>query len=122
MQTSFFDSRRNTGLTDNFYPQTCTIQQYTAGVDSHDQPTQTWANLTDHVDLPCSIALSSGREVKGEVEYGVTTHRIALNGVYPLITRLMRAVIAGVNYDIQYASPPGYTDSVTVLECTLGAS
>lgn len=121
METSFFDPRRNTCLTANFYPSLCTIQQYTAGVDTHDQPTQTWTDLMDHVDLPCSIALSSGREVKGEVGYGVTTHRIALNGVYPLITRLMRAVIGGVSYDIQYASPPGYDNSVTVLDCTLGA-
>jgi hypothetical protein len=61
--------------------------------------------------------------VKGAAnEYGITTHRIALNGLYPLITRLMKAVVDGVTYDIQYASPPGYANSITVLDCNLSGS
>jgi len=122
MQSSFIDSRRNTALTANFNPSLCTIQAYVDGVDAYGQPTQTWANLAGHVDLPCSIALSSGREVKGtQNEYGITTHRIALNGVYPTITRLHRAVVDGVTYEIQYASPPGHANSITVLDCTLAS-
>jgi len=122
MQSSFIDSRRNAALTTNFHPSLCTIQAYVDGVDAYGQPTQTWANLAGHVDLPCSIALSSGREVKGtQNEYGITTHRIALNGVYPTITRLHRAVVDGVTYEIQYASPPGHANSITVLDCTLAS-
>jgi len=102
------------------FPSLCTIQKYTAGVDSYSQETKTWANFTGHANIPCSVALSSGREVKGELEYGVTTHRISLNGVYPLITRLMRAVVDGITYEIEYSSPPGYANSITVLECKLG--
>ena len=120
MQSSFIDSRRNTALTTNFHPSLCTIQAYVDGVDAYGQPTQTWSNLAGHVDLPCSIALSSGLEVKGkENEYGITTHRIALNGVYATITRLHRAIVDGVTYEIQYASPPGHANSITVLDCTL---
>jgi len=122
MQSSFIDSRRNTALTTNFHPSLCTIQAYVDGVDAYGQPTQTWSNLAGHVDLPCSIALSSGLEVKGkENEYGITTHRIALNGVYITITRLHRAIVDGVTYEIQYASPPGHANSITVLDCNLSS-
>jgi head-tail adaptor len=122
MQTSFVDSRRNAALTANFHPSLCTIQAYVDGVDGYGQPTQTWVNLAGHIDLPCSIALSSGREIKGPAnEYGITTHRIALNGIYPAITRLHRAVVDGVTYGIQYASPPGHASSITVLDCTLAS-
>lgn len=120
MQTSFIDSRRNAAITTNFHPSLCTIQAYVDGVDSYGAPTQTWANLAGHVDIPCSIALSSGRKTKtGEMEYGLTTHRISLNGVYPTITRLHRAVVDGTTYEIQYASPPGHANSITALDCNL---
>lgn len=123
MQTSFIDSRRNAALTANFNPSLCTIKAPTAGEDAYGQPTQTWANVTGLVNIPCSIALSSGREVKGtQNEYGITTHRIALNGVYPTITRLHRAVVDGITYEIQYASPPGHANSITVLDCNLSGS
>lgn len=120
METSFIDSRRNTAITDNFHPSLCTIQAYTDSVDAYDQPVQTWANLVGHVSIPCSISLTSGQESKGKQnEYGLTTHRIALNGVYASITRLHRAIVDGVTYEVQYASPPGHANSITVLDCTL---
>lgn len=123
LQTSFIDSRRNAALTANFNPSLCTIKTPTAGEDAYGQPTETWTDLTGHVNIPCSIALSSGREVKGAAnEYGLTSHRIALNGIYPLITRLMKAVVDGVTYEIQYASPPGHANSITVLDCNLSGS
>ena len=109
-------------LTTNFNPSLCTIQAYVDGTDTYGQPTQTWANLVGHVDIPCSIALSSGREVKGkENEYGLTTHRIALNGIYPTITRLHRAVVDGTTYRILFASPPGHANSITVLDCDIAS-
>lgn len=119
MQTSFFDSRRNTQLTDNFHPSVCTIRAATQGHDQYYQPADTWADVVGLVALPCSIQLIQGQETKGQYEYGQTTHRVALNGVYPTITRLHRAVVDGITYDIRHVSPPGYTNSITVLECTL---
>ena len=78
------------------------------------------ARSAGHVSIPCSISLTSGQESKGKQnEYGLTTHRIALNGVYASITRLHRAIVDGVTYEVQYASPPGHANSITVLDCTL---
>lgn len=121
MQTSFIDSRMDPALTANFNPSVCTIQESVEGTDDYGAVTQTWADLADHVDLPCSIALSSGKEQRLTGEYGVTTHRIALNGVYPLITRLHRAVVDGVTYQVQYTSPPGHANSITVLHCDISS-
>lgn len=122
VETSFIDSRRNAALAANFHPSLCTIQASTTSTDSFGQPSQTWANVAGLVDIPCSISLTSGREAKGkQMEYGMTTHRIALNGIYATITRLHRAVVAGVTYDIQYVSPPGHANSITVLECSLAS-
>lgn len=120
MQTSFIDSRMMPALTTNFLPQTCTIQEYTDGVDAYGAPTQTWANLAGHIDIPCSISLTTGKETKlADQEYGITTHKIALNAVYPAITRLHRAVVGSDTYEIQYATPPGHANSLTVLLCNL---
>ena len=120
METSFIDSRRNAAIETNFHPSLCTIQAETDSTNADAQPIQTWANLAGHVDIPCSVALSSGKEVKGkQSEYGQTTHRIALNGVYSSITRLHRAVIGGVTYEIMFVSPPGHANSITVLDCIL---
>jgi head-tail adaptor len=120
LETSFIDSRRNAAITDNFHPSLCTIQAETDGTNSGSQPIQTWADLAGHIDIPCSVSLSSGKEVKGKQnEYGQTTHRIALNGVYASITRLHRAVVDGVTYEIMYASPPGHANSITVLDCII---
>jgi len=120
METSFIDSRMMTTITPNFLPQTCTIQEYTDGVDAYGAPTQTWSNLADHVDLPCSLSLSSGKETRlVNQEYGITTHKIALNAVYPLITRTHRAIVGSDTYEIQYATPPGHANSLTVLLCNL---
>lgn len=120
MQTSFLDSRMMESLTANFFPQTCTIQEYVDGIDAYGSPTQTWSNLAGHVDIPCSLMLSAGKETKlAANEYGITTHKIALNGVYPSITRLHRAIVGSDTYEIQYATPPGHANSLTVLLCDL---
>lgn len=120
MQSSFIDSRMLDNLVaTGHFPSLCTIQAYVDGTDTYGEPTQTWANVTGLVDIPCSVSLSTGKEVKGkENEYGITTHRISLAGTYPTITRLQRAVVGGITYEIQYPSPSGFANSVTVLECT----
>jgi len=119
-QTSFIDSRMVTALGTNHFPSSCDIQAATESVNAGGEITRTWANVTGMTGIPCSVALSSGRKVNsGEIEYGITTHRISLAGTYPLITRLNRAVVAGVTYVIQYVSPAGFANSVTVLDCTV---
>lgn len=104
----------------NHFPSSCDIQAATESVTSGGEPTRTWANVTGMIGISCSVSLSSGRKVKGtELEYGITTHRISLAGDYPAISRLNRAIIAGVTYEIQYVSPPGFANAITALDCTV---
>jgi head-tail adaptor len=120
MQTSFIDQRRNTNLTDNFYPDTVTIQKYTESINDYGAVVDTWSTLTGHANIPCSIALYVGKETRTESnEYGITTHTIALNGEYPDITRLHRAVSGSDIYEVLYASQSSHDNSVTVLYCNL---
>ena len=109
-----------TVLQANHFPQTCTIQALTAGTDAYGQPTETWANVAGMVDIPCSVALAGGRVVEGkQMQYGMTSHRISLAGQYLGISRLNRAIISGVTYQVQYVNTGGYANSVTVLECNV---
>jgi len=120
MQTSFIDQRRNTNLTDNFYPDSVTIQEYSESINDYGAVVETWTTLADHADIPCSIALNAGKETRTDSnEYGITTHTIALNGEYPDITRLHRAVSGSDTYEVLYASQSSHDNSVTVLYCNL---
>lgn len=85
----------------DFYPSTCTIQQATESQDAAGQLIRTWANVSGHVDIPCAVASVGGDEREGNETYVLATHRIALRGYYPNITEAMRAVVSGVNYDIE---------------------
>jgi head-tail adaptor len=120
MQSSFIDSRMLDQLVAaGHFPQLCTIQEATETLDTHRQVMKTWTPVTGMTDIPCSVALSSGREVNSkEIQYGVTTHRISLAGTYA-VTRLQRAIVGMVTYEIQFVNPSGFTNSVTVLECVV---
>lgn len=88
----------------DFFDSSCTIQEYTETQDEWGEPIQTWVDKIGHVDIPCSIAPSGGQEVKkADMTYVVSTHYIKLKGYYPEITEVMRAVVAGRNYDILLA-------------------
>jgi head-tail adaptor len=120
LNTSFIDSRMAPALGTNHFPSLCTIQAATEAVTARQEIIKTWANVTSLIGIACSVTLSSGRKVKGKgTEYGLTTHRISLAGTYTTITRLNRAVVDGVTYGIEYVSPPGFDNSITVLECTV---
>lgn len=120
MQSSFIDSRMLTVLQANHFPQTCTIRAATSGTDSFGQPEDTWADVAGQTDIPCSVALAGGRVVQEkQLEYGMTTHRISLAGQYLGISRLNRAVVGGVTYQVQYVNTSGFDNSVTVLECNV---
>jgi hypothetical protein len=120
LNTSFIDSRMAPALGTNHFPSSCDIQAATDGVTSGGEPTRIWTNITGMAGIPCSVSLSSGRKVTAtELEYGITTHRISLAGNYPTITRLNRAVIDSVIYEIQYVSPPGFANAITALDCTV---
>lgn len=89
-----------------FYVSTCTIQEATEVRDAYGEPIATWADVVGLINLPCAIAPPSpgspqAAEVKrtdGTIE--IITHVIAIAGHYPAIINKMRAVVAGLNYDI----------------------
>lgn len=99
-------------LATNFYPSACTIQRATESRDSFGQVSLSWANLAGHVDLACSVAEPppTGEEVETtEQSYVRRSKRVALAGSYTSITEEDRAVIGGVNYDIERVSQDSQT-------------
>jgi hypothetical protein len=120
MQTSFIDARMTGALCTGPFPLRCSIQAATDSTGAGGEPVRTWADVAGMTGIPCSVSLRTGRQVQGnELEYGVTTHRISLEGDYPAIGRLNRAVAGGVTYQVRYCSPAGLPGAVTVLECTI---
>jgi hypothetical protein len=94
----------------NFYPMRCTIQQMTEAQNSYGEISSSWSNLAGHVDLPCRVAAelrgSAERRTQDQV-YAVHGWTIALNGYYPSIIPKMRALVAGVAYDIELVQHDG---------------
>jgi hypothetical protein len=86
----------------DFFPSTVTIQY---PVETQDplsgELSVVWTDLPDHIGLGCSLAPSSGREVRQpDHTYVIADYTIALPGSYPSITEKMRAVVNGTAYDI----------------------
>lgn len=102
MGRPIFDPRMMDRLAD-FFPLTCTIQEYVETIDPvYHETIYVWQDLADHVDLPCSKAPGGGREVlKPDQTYAVVNFIISLPKAYPSINETMRAVIGGVNYGIE---------------------
>lgn len=92
-------------LAGSFYPSACTIQRATESRDGFGQVTLSWANLAGHVGIACSVAEPQGERSEEtettEQTYHMQRRRVALNGVYASIVVTDRAVIGGVNYDIE---------------------
>ena len=91
-------------LEPNHYAGTVTIQSASMANDSAGQEIPTWSNLALHVDLICRKAPQQqfSREVRNQAEiYAVHVWNIAIAGYYTSITEEMRAVMDGVNYDIE---------------------
>lgn len=92
-------------LAESFYPSSCTIQRATESRDGFGQVSLSWANLAGHVSIACSVAEPRGERAEEtettERTYNVTRRRVALAGVYTSIVVTDRAVIGGVNYDIE---------------------
>jgi len=106
----------------NFYPSMATIQESMEVQDGSGDVTLVWANKAGHVDLPCRIGPSGGREIRQENQtYSMSTHTIGLRGNYPLVTVEDRAVddgaviynILAVESDDQDASTYLYVEIVT---------
>ena len=94
--------------TNSLYPSLCTIQTFTTTRSAAGATVQAWATLADHDDLPCRIAPASGGENRThELIYAVRGWTVAIKGAYAGIQEKMRAVIAGVEYDIEASQIDG---------------
>lgn len=94
------------GSLDGFFPQRVTIQTKGHGKDDLGEETDVWENLAGHVDLPCrkapSTAGSTGRETRVEAGvYSTATHVVVVATYLPAVTPRMRAVVGGVDHDIE---------------------
>ncbi|MPZ13762.1 MAG: hypothetical protein GEU73_04960 [Chloroflexi bacterium] len=101
------------------FPQTATIQAATETVVDG-AVTETWADLTDHVDLPAQLAqpMRQGeREIESPDGTRVEIDRyLYLQDYKPLVTEKMRAICKGVTFDIEWSD----TDShETYTRCAL---
>ncbi len=88
-----------------FYISTCTIQVATETPDALGQPIPAWADVVGLVALPCAVAPFGGsteasQHNRSDSIIDAATHAIAIAGYYPTIVNKMRAVVAGMNYDI----------------------
>lgn len=82
----------------------CTIQTYTETPDAAGEVIPTWANLTGHINLSCSVSRgdghTTGEKVVGNAKYTFNPLKVTLFDSYPTITTRHRATIDSVSYDI----------------------
>jgi len=89
-----------TALAD-FFPTTCTIQDFTTTLDAAHQPIKTWADLAGHIDLPCRKAPDRGGEFKRpDNTFARNVSIIEIAGYYSDIEVINRVVLDTKNYDI----------------------
>lgn len=101
MTRPLFHTDMMTRLAD-FYPSLCTIKNGTETQDPNTgEITTTWANFAGHVDLPCALAATTGREVKvSDQVYVEADFTLSLASSHPDITEKMRAEVGAIAYDI----------------------
>jgi head-tail adaptor len=90
------------------FPARCTIQRPANTNTKGDVSKSPWTDVAGLTALPCRVSPIAGREVRGaDMTYAVGTHYITLAGSYPSIAMHMRAVVAGVAYDIEAVATDG---------------
>ena len=97
---AIIDGRLLTANAD-FFPSTCTIQDFTEALDAAHQPIKTWADLAGHIDLPCRKAPGRGDEYKRpDQTYAINVSIIEIAGYYSTIEETYRVEIGTDYYDI----------------------
>lgn len=105
IMTALIHPRLLAMMAPTFYVSSCTIQQATETPDALGQPIATWANVAALTNLPCAVAPFGGsteasQRNRPDSTIDAATHAIAIAGYYPAIASKMRAIVAGVAYDI----------------------
>lgn len=80
------------------FPTTGTVQTFTiARVEG--EATRTWANLAGHINLDCTIAALTAKEIEQlDKTIGDSTHKVRLVDYFSGITSAMRFVTASETY------------------------
>jgi len=85
----------------DFFNSLCTINTSLDTQSTSGHPTPIPKILVGHVDIPCRIAPTAGKEIKNPAgTYAIGSHTIVLDDYYPTITAKMTAVINEIAYDI----------------------
>lgn len=103
MSSALVDPGLLASLPEGLFPSRCTIQTPTQARDGFgdDKAPGTWADLADHVAIPCRMAPQGGVEERPTgLIFSRETKRVALRGSFPTITAKQRAVIDGTAFDI----------------------
>lgn len=88
-------------LQQDFFPLLCSIQKPVKSQSTSGQEIKTWTDMPALGNIPCRVKATGGdeRRLPNEI-YAITTHRIALAGVFAELKSEMRAVVNGTVYDI----------------------
>lgn len=82
------------------FPGTGTVQDFTIAMVEGDA-VETWADFAGHVDLPCTIAALTAKEIETlDKTIADTTHKARLIDYYSTILAEYRFVSGGITYEI----------------------
>jgi hypothetical protein len=85
--------------TSGHFPATGTVQVKTV-TNTKGNPSESWANVSGLVDIPCAIAAAAADESRSPA-YATRTHTALLDDSYPAIDPTVhRFLSSGVGYDI----------------------
>jgi len=95
----------------DFFPSTCTIQDFTTTLDAAHEPIKTWVDLAGHVDLPCRKAPEKGGEYKRpDQTYATNVSIIEIAGYYNTIEETYRVKFGTDYYDILLVEHDGSSE------------
>lgn len=101
MSSSLIHPRMTASLTQNFFPQLCTIEESTETQSTSGQPVPVWTAVPGLTGLACRVGEVSGGERRSNNQiYLDATNVILLAGDHAGITETNRAVVDGQAYDI----------------------
>ncbi len=98
----------------DFFPDTCTIQEYTSSLGDYNAETKSWTDK--FTDISCAIGQDTQQEIKQEDKtVRNSTHRIILKGKYDI--NEMNRVKSGSDYFDILLATEGVRNVKTTLIC-----
>lgn len=112
---AIFDPRMMCGIGE-YFRHLCTIEVATEEANSFGEVNRTWAELSNHERIPCTVGPLPGQPAPQERRrqdgtMAFETHHIVLRGYYPDIDSEHRAVVNGVVYNILTAESDSHRET-----------